>query len=103
MPRAKYFGGALKAALEAGEVPESRLNDMVLRVLRSVFASGVVDSPPLGNRSVNTVTSERLALARLLAAQSTVLLRNEENVLPLQPSLARPLRVCVCGRQGWDE
>ena len=42
------FGDALKKAVDAGEVPMSRVDDMVHRILRTAFAAGVVDDPPLG-------------------------------------------------------
>ena len=47
-PDSRYFGDTLKKAVEAGEVSMTRLNDMVHRILRTEFASGVVDNPPRG-------------------------------------------------------
>ena len=41
-----YFGDPLKQAVESGQVPMSRLDDMVLRILRSMFRVGVFDNPP---------------------------------------------------------
>src|SRR5207247_5450822 len=46
MPGGRFFGDALKQAVESGEVPLARLNDMVHRILRTEFAGGVVDNPP---------------------------------------------------------
>ena len=46
MPGSRFFGAALKTAVESGEVPPARLNDMVHRILRSEFADGVFDNPP---------------------------------------------------------
>jgi beta-glucosidase len=42
------FGDALKKAVDVGEVPMSRVDDMVHRILRTAFAAGVIDDPPLG-------------------------------------------------------
>ena len=39
------FGEALKKAVEDGKVPMTRLNDMDHRILRSMFAAGVIDYP----------------------------------------------------------
>ena len=39
------FGDALKKAVDAGEVPMSRGDNMVHRILRTAFAAGVVDDP----------------------------------------------------------
>ena len=44
----RYFGDALKKAVEGGEVPLARLNDMVHRIVRTEFAAGIVDNPPHG-------------------------------------------------------
>ncbi len=46
MPGYSFFGEPLKKAVESGEVPMARLNDMVHRILRTEFDSGIVDSPP---------------------------------------------------------
>ena len=42
----KYFSDALKTAVKQHKVPMSRLNDMVLRLMRGLFAVGVFDNPP---------------------------------------------------------
>jgi beta-glucosidase len=38
----QYFSAPLKAAVENGEVPTARLDDMVHRILRSLFAVGAM-------------------------------------------------------------
>ena len=45
-PMAEFFGPKLKAAVEAGKVPMSEIDDHARRILRSEFASGIVDNPP---------------------------------------------------------
>jgi beta-glucosidase len=42
-----FFSDPLKQAIVAGTVPQSRLDDMVHRILRSMFAVGVIDHPPI--------------------------------------------------------
>jgi hypothetical protein len=42
------FGDALKKAVESGEVPPARLDDIVHRIVRTEFAMGIVDDPPQG-------------------------------------------------------
>lgn len=74
------FGDALKQAVEAGEVPMSRLDDMVRRIVRTAFASGVVDDPPLG-RVVDPFKGADSA--QRIAEQSSVLLKNASALLPL--------------------
>ena len=46
MPDGKFFGAALKAAVERGDVPVARLNEMVHRILRTEFALGVSITHP---------------------------------------------------------
>jgi beta-glucosidase len=74
------FGDALKKAVEAGEVPMSRIDDMVQRIVRTAFAAGVVDDPPLG-RVVDPFKGADSA--QRIAEQSSVLLKNANALLPL--------------------
>ncbi|HEU4601607.1 MAG TPA: glycoside hydrolase family 3 C-terminal domain-containing protein [Steroidobacteraceae bacterium] len=80
-----YLGAPLKAAVEKGEVSTARLNDMVHRILRSMFAHGVIDHPPQ-RKVVNPF--EGRDDAQRIAEESIVLLKNE-NVLPLSKSAHR--------------
>ena len=82
MPGSTHFSG-MKAALEAGEVTQSRLDDMVHRIVRAVFAVGLYDRPT----SPGTVdASANLAVAQAVAEQGAVLLKNIGD-LPLPPGL----------------
>lgn len=80
-----YFNAPLKKAVEDGQVPMARLNDMVHRILRSMFAAGVVDDPPV--RSVVDPFRGRDD-AQHIAEESIVLLKNSDNILPLKTSTA---------------
>ncbi len=84
MPEATYFGAALKKAVESGEVPMARLDNMVHRVLRSEFAVGLFDNPP--DRRVPDVF-HGLEVAERVAEQSIVLLKNANGQLPLAASI----------------
>ena len=42
-----FFSDPLKQAVLSGQVPQSRLDDMVHRILRSMFATGAIDHPPV--------------------------------------------------------
>jgi beta-glucosidase len=78
-----YFNAPLKKAVEDGQVPTARLDDMVHRILRSMFAAGVVDDPP-----VRTVVDPFRGRddAQHIAEESIVLLKNSGGVLPLKAS-----------------
>src|SRR6185437_8516437 len=81
MPGDEYFGESLKKAVEDGTVPMSRLDDMDHRILRSMFAEGVIDFPVDPRSVVNPFQGRRDA--EHIAEQSIVLLKNENNILPL--------------------
>src|ERR1035438_8494109 len=83
-PGTKYFGDALRQAIASNQVPQLRLDDMVHRILRSMFAAGVIDNPPIS--SVVDPFQGRDD-AQHIAEESIVLLKNERNVLPLAKSI----------------
>jgi beta-glucosidase len=80
MPGDRFFGAPLEKAVDSREVPEARLNDMVHRILRSMFACGVIDNPPV--RSV-VDPFQGLEDAQHIAEESIVLLKNDGDLLPL--------------------
>jgi beta-glucosidase len=88
-----FFDARLKRAVNDGNVSQAELNDHVRRVLRSMFAAGVVDDPPV--KQVPEVF-RHAETARRIEEQSIVLLRNEGHILPLHPLHIRS--VLVVGR-----
>jgi beta-glucosidase len=87
LPPSPYYDDALKAAVQSGEVPVSRLDDMVLRILRTMFRVGLFDHPAASEPAAwaaNVSTPEHLSLARKIAEDGTVLLKNVGPVLPLE-------------------
>lgn len=89
MPTGHHFG-KLKAAVEKGELPLSRLDDMVHRILRTEFAFGVFDNPPTP-RPVNPFTGAEVA--QRVAERGIVLLKNAAGQLPLEASRIRSIAV----------
>src|SRR5712692_3423539 len=85
-----FYGEAMKKAVESGHVPMAELDDHVHRILRSMFASGVVDDPP--EKSVVDVAGG-FEIAQKIAEQSIVLLRNEHSQLPLDVSKVASIAV----------
>jgi beta-glucosidase len=92
--KAEYFGAPLKDAIEAGTVPETRLNDMVHRILRTMFAKGVFDNP-LKPRPLNLNVD--LDVAQRTAEEGIVLLKNERDLLPLDTKKPGMRRILVVG------
>jgi beta-glucosidase len=76
-----YFGEELKQAVEEGQVPMARLDAMVSHILRTMFAKGVIDDPPI-RHAVDE--SRHAATAERIAEEGVVLLRNERQLLPLR-------------------
>jgi beta-glucosidase len=89
-PEELFYGEPLKKAVQDGKVPAAELDDHVRRMLRSEFASGIVDFPV--KKSVVDVESG-LDISRRVAEQSTVLLKNDKNVLPLDRTKVRSIAV----------
>jgi beta-glucosidase len=81
MPTGSYFGDPLKTAVEKGEVPVSRLNDMVHRILRTEFAFGVIDNPPVA-KPVDPFSGADVA--QRVEERAIVLLKNHDGLLPLE-------------------
>ncbi|HEY0306827.1 MAG TPA: glycoside hydrolase family 3 C-terminal domain-containing protein [Acidobacteriaceae bacterium] len=80
-----YFGRPLQDAVLSSKVPIARLNDMAHRILRSMFAAGVIDHPTDVRSVVDPFRGRDDA--QHIAEESIVLLRNAHDVLPLSPNL----------------
>ncbi len=85
-----FYGGAMKKAVESGKVPQAELDDHVHRILRSMFATGVIDDPP--QKSVVDVV-RGFEIAQKIEEQSIVLLKNDGGRLPLDATKVRSIAV----------
>ena len=85
-----YFGHELKNAISSGEVSQDELNDHVHRILRTIFATGLFDYPVVPQ--VPDV-EWGMRIAQGIAEKSIVLLKNNGDVLPLNPSGLRSVVV----------
>ena len=89
-PSSVFYGEAMKRAVLAGKVSMAELDEHVHRILRSEFASGIVDDPP---REGPIDVDRDLNVAQHLAEESMVLLRNENAQLPLDAAKLRTIAV----------
>ncbi|WP_246562233.1 beta-glucosidase [Streptomyces roseirectus] len=80
MPDGTYFGAALKAAVERGEVPEAYVDRAVRRILTVRERFGHLDETPRPVRDA----AAGAAVALEVAKAGAVLLRNENGTLPLR-------------------
>jgi beta-glucosidase len=85
-----YFDAPLRTALAKGEVKQSRIDDMVQRILRSMFAVGVFQYPA-GKAPIDAQAN--LKVARETLEAGAVLLRNENSLLPLDLSKLQSIAV----------
>jgi len=76
-----------------GTIPQSVVDDKVLRILTSMFTIGMFDTKPTGNINSNVTSVAHNRLARSIAGQSAVLLQNEDNMLPLNNSTLKSIAV----------
>ena len=84
--KAVYFDEPLRLAVAGGTVPQARLNDMVARILRTMFAHGNFDLPP---QHVPIDDEAGFAAAQRTVEEGSVLLRNAGDVLPLGKDVQR--------------
>jgi beta-glucosidase len=85
-PDADYFAGphgSLKQAIQSGALPQSRLDNMVHRMLRAMIVTGLLDYPSVPGM---LDTTNNQAIAQEAEEQGAVLLKNAGGQLPLDPS-----------------
>lgn len=88
---ARYFGQGLEAAVDNWQVDERWVDDAARRILRLLFRAGVMTGETLPAGSGDTPAHR--AVARDLASESIVLLKNENDLLPLNRAEIRKLAV----------
>ncbi len=87
------FFSALKSLVQSGRVPEARINDAVSRILRVKIAMGLLDrrqsvlANPLRLRNIGS--PEHRMVARQAVRESMVLLKNDNQLLPLPKTIRR--------------
>jgi beta-glucosidase len=85
-----FYGDRYKAAVEAGKIPTAELDEHVRRILRSMFAAGVIDTPRqrfVVDPFVGFETSRKIEEGGI------VLLKNEKAALPLNIAKLRTIAV----------
>ncbi len=82
-------------AVKSGQVAESLIDKSVARILRAKFELGLFENPYVdANRAAQIVNStENRSLAAEAARRSIVLLKNENNILPLDRTKLKSIAV----------
>jgi beta-glucosidase len=91
-----WFKGPLREAVQSGQVPQGRLEDMTRRILHSMFASGLFDNPV---EKADVDYAAHGAIARNEANEGIVLLKNRQNALPLRAAAIH--RILVVGGRAY--
>lgn len=74
----------IKELLESGEIAESQIDRMVRSTLKTVIAMGLIDKPVKDERYLETFEQHK-EVALNTAREGIVLLKNEKNILPIDP------------------
>ena len=82
-----FLGEDLKTALAEGKVSRIALDHAALRVLRTLFAHGLYDAPPVSGGAIDYKSDADVAQAQ--AEAGIVLLKNEGGMLPLAGAVRR--------------
>ncbi|MDR0961632.1 MAG: glycoside hydrolase family 3 C-terminal domain-containing protein, partial [Mediterranea sp.] len=93
MPGERYFGQALLDSVKAGVVAESVIDTRVIDILRVRLTIAPV--PPEEANKLMTSQPEQQKIAYNVAAHSIVLLKNENNLLPIRTDKVK--RIAVIG------
>jgi beta-glucosidase len=94
------FLGYLRAAVQAGEIPMSRIDDANRRILTKKFELGLFEHPYADRGYASTIgNAAHRALARQAVRESQVLLKNDGGVLPLAKSGGK---IFVAGKSAAD-
>src|ERR1017187_1832445 len=99
------FGNVIADQVRAGKIPEAVVDEAVRRILRVKFALGLFDHPYTDLGTAYDATPERRAVARKVAAETLVLLKNDpvEGVGALLPLTAKAKKVALVGPLADDQ
>ncbi len=87
VPYSCDFCDALKSLVEAGEVPMSRIDDAVRRVLRLKCRLGLFDTPDTSLADYPDLGCEAFSEVSLHAAEESAVLLKNEGILPLRKGM----------------
>jgi beta-glucosidase len=85
----------LPELVRQGRITPAQIDEAVRRILRMKFEAGLFEHPYVDAAAADrlTATPDAIALAREAAGRSMVLLRNQNNTLPLNPATFRRMAV----------
>lgn len=84
-----FMGDTVVTLVRSGKVPESVIDDKVRRILRVMFKSSVFTKDSPGEYG----SEAHIAVAKKVAQESIVLLKNNQNILPLDVAAVKSIAV----------
>jgi len=82
----------VEEALQRGQITQDSIDDSVKRILRTMVRTGLLDGPKKLNPDlVNSAEHQKIALD--VANQAIILLKNQGQVLPLDPNIVHSIAV----------
>src|SRR5262245_42820317 len=93
------YTSSLTKLIAEGRITKAQLDEAVRRILEAKFKLGLFENPYVDESRVAAIHNnpEHRRLARVAAQRSTVLLRNEGNLLPLVKNDSKVSSVAVIG------
>jgi beta-glucosidase len=91
LPNTDCYGHPLREAVETGVIDAALIDRSVGRLLAQKFALGLFENPYVAETAITAVldTPEQRRLAREIAQKSMILLKNENNLLPLDKGISK--------------
>lgn len=87
LQRDDHFGAKLATAVAQGDVSAGRLNEMATRILHAMFEHGLIDDPATDGHAIDFAANQ--AVSRQAAEAGAVLLKNDDDLLPLATTAKR--------------
>lgn len=106
LPSTRCYGDNLVRAVRDGKIEERYVDESCRRVLRQKLEQGLLDAgfdpaqDVLAENELNLDRPENRELARRAAAETIILLHNQNQTLPLKPDLKKIAIVGPCGDDG---
>ena len=80
----KSYWSCLEKYVDEKIIPEDRIKESAKRIIATMYELNQMENFPDIHLFNNTINDERIALQRKAATESQILLKNEDNILPLQ-------------------
>jgi beta-glucosidase len=100
MPGNQFYGTDLSNAVASGQVSRATLDAMASRILTELFQFGVFDKALVGSPAQPATSAAHVSSARQLAEEGTILLKNSNNLLPLNAATVGSIAVIGADASG---